>query len=187
MKTIFKLSAITLFILFFSSCKKDEDNAKKPNKDNQTDHGFITKVMLTMEREGDTSKLYFVFSDKDGPGGLPPQIIDTIQLPSGTVWNVTTTFWDESNSSEKIDITSQIEKDSKNHILCFEPSNANIQIERTDSDGTFEIGLKSRWRILEKESGSVLVTLKHQVGIKDGTCLPGSTDAAVRFPFVIID
>lgn len=187
MKTIFTLSTLALFILYFSSCKKDEDNVKNPNKDNQIDHGFITKVVLTMEREGDTNKMYFVFSDLDGPGGLPPQIIDTIQLPSGTVWNVTTAFWDESNASEKVDITLQIEKESENHILCFEPSSANIQIQRTDTDGTFEVGLKSSWRVLEKETGSVLVTLKHQVGTKNGTCLPGSTDAAVRFPFVIID
>jgi hypothetical protein len=54
-------------------------------------------------------------------------------------------------------------------------------IVRTDSDGTYEIGLKTKWKSFGISNGTVTVTLKHQPGIKNGTCTTGETDAEIAF------
>jgi hypothetical protein len=62
---------------------------------------------------------------------------------------------------------------------------ADLDITRTDSDGEFEVGLESLWEAGATSSGTVMVTLKHQPGVKDGTCEVGDTDVEVVFDLVI--
>jgi hypothetical protein len=81
-----------------------------------------------------------------------------------------------------VNITDEIKKEQENHIVCYEVSNANLTVTRTDSAGVFLLGLSSKWKSGLKSSGDLTVTLKHQPGIKDGSCNPGATDVEVKFP-----
>ena len=57
----------------------------------------------------------------------------------------------------------------------------DITIQRTDSDGNFEVGLQSLWETGTTGNGTVMIRLKHQPGVKDGTCAPGETDIELDF------
>ena len=72
-------------------------------------------------------------------------------------------------------------------MFCFDVVDAHVNINRTDTDGTFEIGLQSEWVTTTASTGTVTVSLKHQPGIKDGTCDPGDTDVEIQFPIVIVE
>lgn len=180
------LSLLVLSSFFWTGCEKDSDDPRNPNRDGIIDHGFITTVELVFTPQDDTLKsVSFLFSDPDGPGGLPPIRVDTITLSSGSVWNCSIKLWDESDPANPVDITYQFRLQDQDHIVCFDasaPLQSALQIERTDTDGTYEVGLESSWTTLEPSAGSVQVTIKHQVGLKDGTCIPGSTDVEVVFP-----
>jgi hypothetical protein len=178
---IFTIATMLLILGFISSCKKDKDNPKNPN--NKKDHGFITTLELNFTNQNDTlEKRSFVFTDNDGPGGLPPSRWDTIRLDANKTWSCEIKMYDATDGNK--DITYQIKEDAKNHIFCFNPSNEianNLIINRTDSDGKYEIGLSSNWITQSTSKGSVQIILKHQVRTKDGTCNPGSTDIELLF------
>ena len=82
-------------------------------------------------------------------------------------------------------ISNEVLAEGDEHLFCFDPIDANISITRTDSDGTFEIGLTSDWITGNYSNGLVTITLKHQPGVKDGTCSPGDTDVEIQFPIII--
>lgn len=184
-----KLSLFTFLILIavFSGCKRDPAKPNTPNPDDQIDHGFITSVKLLFTDSADASQTReFVFSDPDGPGGLPPSRVDTIKLDKEKTWLCSIKFIDDTDNGK--DLTPAIKQEEKDHILCYLPSGTisqNLSIYRTDSDGKFEVGLESKWYSLSEGMGGVTCILKHQVGTKDGTCTPGSTDVEVVFPTVI--
>jgi len=67
------------------------------------------------------------------------------------------------------------------HLFCFTPSGANVSITRTDSDGVYELGLQSQWITGAASDGTTQIVLKHQPGIKDGSCSPGETDIELNF------
>jgi len=60
-----------------------------------------------------------------------------------------------------------------------------LEIVSIDSDGNYSIGLKTQWQAKNLTSGELTLTLKHQPGVKDGTCDPGETDVEVVFPISI--
>jgi hypothetical protein len=88
--------------------------------------------------------------------------------------------YDESKNPIK-DLTPEILNEAGDHLFCFEVLGADVTVVRTDSDGTYQVGLASLWTTGVASSGTVKVTLKHQVGVKDGTCSPGETDIEVTF------
>lgn len=169
-------------ILFFS-CKSNEDaSPKKPIY--PSDQELITTVKLHFTDEEQQTRT-FTFSQPDGFGGPPPSI-DTIRLQKDQVYEVEAEFFDESNPQDIEDITKEIKEKDKKHLLCFEVNDLEgIQIKRTDSDGTYELGLSSLWTLSEhanSQVGSIILILKHQVGVKDGSCEAGETDVEVEFP-----
>lgn len=166
-----------------SSCK--DDNPTKPEDPNEEE--LITTVELTFTDSTNLSNVsVFRFKDADGDGGNDPSVFDTINLENGKTYLLAIRFLDESNSNNVLDITEEIEEESAEHIVCFTPSALNgLKITRTDSDGTFEIGLQSKWITTEAGLGAVKIALKHQPGNKNGTCAPGHADVEINFPTVI--
>ena len=47
--------------------------------------------------------------------------------------------------------------------------------------GTLEVGLATQWTVGIASVGTTQVVLKHQPGVKDGTCAPGDTDIELDF------
>jgi len=157
------------------SCKDDDHNH---------DEGEVITTVQMVFTDSATSTVAgtFEFNDPDGPGGNPPQRLDTINLQSSKTYLVELRFIDASKNPAH-DITHEIREEAKEHIVCFTDAGSNITILRTDSDGTHPIGLSSRWNAPDvMGSGNVKVTLKHQPGVKNGQCEPGDTDVEVEFP-----
>lgn len=174
-------------VLSVSSCKKDEDQPEIPqpvvNEPEQ-----ITTVEIHFTKEGDGSHFHVKWSDADGPGGNDPTI-ETINLDTNAVYDVYLTFLDESGD-ETEDVTAEIREEDDEHIICYEAHEAELEnslsIMRTDSDGTYEVGIESEWVTMGAATGELHLKLKHQTdGTKDGSCDPGATDIEVEFPVTI--
>lgn len=186
MKTIQKITKASLFLFltatFMVGCKKDDD-APKPSSSTPpaNEEELITTVKITfVDTAGVEPNVVVFFRDPDGDGGNAPTQFDTIRLAANSVYNATLEVLDESKNPVE-NITTEIQEEADEHIFCFTPTNVNLSIIRTDSDGTYEIGLASQWTVGNASIGTTQVVLKHQPGVKDGTCAPGDTDVELNF------
>lgn len=180
------LKYMLIGLLFFSSCKKDN---KKAGENNGIFHEeeLITTVELILYDSSKNTLDTAAFRDVDGIGGIMPTV-DSIYLMKNSLYSVEIRFLDESNPDEVEEITHEIERESDEHIICYEAENLAMQIEPTDSDGNYPLGLKSNWRTdstAQFQNGTIQIRLKHQVGVKDGSCEAGDTDVEVDFPAFI--
>lgn len=151
---------------------------KKKKEENE----LITKVKVVLVHDTTTVGT-FVWSDPDGDGGNPPLPADTITLDSGIIYKVSILFADESNGKNK-DITADIRTESTDHLVCYTSTPGGIHVTLTDSDGKYPIGLESQWNSQTKGNFKMRIILRHQPGVKNGTCDPGDTDADVEFPLI---
>jgi hypothetical protein len=170
--------------LSLMSCKKKEVKVESPPTQNEEE--LITTMKLTfIDTTGVQTNKEFVFRDTDGPGGNAPSAFDTIFLSSNYVYKMQITLLNESVSPAD-NISDEVLAEAVDHLFCLTPtSTVNLSILRTDSDGTFELGLSSKWTTQTSSTGNVLIVLKHQPGIKNGQCDPGETDIELNFPIVI--
>ena len=186
MKTSIKsiLFILTLSLVIFA-CKKD-DKTPTPSDSGDTpppnEEELITTLVLTFtDTTGLEAPFTVTFADPDGDGGNAPTTHEDIHLDSNKYYNVSIQFLDESKIPTE-DITEEIEAEAVEHIICYTPAGGiNLSVLRTDTDGTFEIGLASLWSSGAASMGTLTVVLKHQPDGKDGTCLPGDTDVEVVF------
>ena len=182
MKTNYALIFMALFITFLIGCKKDDDSPVPSNiTPPVTEEEVITSLILSfVDTAGVQPSVQYAFRDPDGDGGNAPTEHDTIRLVANTYYNATVQLLNESQAPAE-DITLEVASEADEHLFCYTPSNTNVSIVRTDSDGTFEIGIASRWFTGATSNGETTVVLKHQPGVKDGTCSPGDTDIEVTF------
>lgn len=181
----FKLGFLGLMVtslIGFTSCEKDDNKTDDPDHDH--DEELITTVKLTFTDSATQVGTTFQFKDIDGEGGNDPEIFDEITLLPNRTYNLSMQFLNESESPAE-DITAEILEEDDEHIICFIPANSNVTIKRTDSDGTNEVGLESKWTTKAESSGTVAISLKHQPGVKDGSCTPGETDVELTFDLEI--
>lgn len=186
-KSIFTILMLSLVVF---ACKKD-DNTPAPGGGGgapPNEEELITTIILTFtDTTGLVAPFTVTFADPDGDGGNAPTTHEDIHLDSNKYYNVSIQFLDESKTPAE-DITAEVQAESADHIICFTPAGpASLTIVRTDSDGTFEIGLASFWSTggMSMTGNTVTVALKHQPGVKDGSCSPGDTDVEVVFDVVI--
>ena len=184
MKTVKILTVAVIASLLFS-CKNDDDDSVTPDTPiTPNEEELITTVRLNfMDSSGVTTS--FEFNDPDGEGGDAP-VIETINLAKGKIYNLSTEFLDASDPNDVEDITAEIRDEDDEHIVCYEPKDVNgLSITIVDTDGTYDVGLSAVVLTTDSASssnGTLKVTLKHQPGLKDGTCAPGETDVEVDFP-----
>jgi hypothetical protein len=176
MKTITVTALLTLYVIAnLTSCKEKINNEDE----------LITTVKIKLTKQDSTNSKTYVWRDIDGPGGNAPDKNDTILIDSGFIYNASIEFWNESSGKNQ-DITQEIKTESKDHLVCLKPSVENILLtESTDSDGQYPIGLDSKWTILKKAKATIRINLRHQPGIKNGTCEPGDSDVDVIFPLTL--
>ena len=171
--------ALAVFMTSLNGCKKDDDVIETP--DNEHEEEVITTFTLTFTDEaGVEPSVTATFRDPDGDGGLDPDIHDTIRLANSTTYNVVVTLLNETESPAD-DITEEVRDEAHEHLFCYTVIGADVAITRTDTDGTFEVGIDSDWATGAVSNGTTQVVLKHQPDIKDGTCNPGETDIDVTF------
>ena len=170
--------------VMLASCKSDDADLDDDQHDHEEE--VITDVKLTFtDQAGILPAQTFTFSDPDGVGGNDPVVFDTIQLADSNVYIVSVAFWNGSEDPAE-DLTSEVEEEKDEHLLCFNQGGAVLTIELTDLDNNnLPVGLASKWTTGAAETGSVIVALKHQPDVKDGTCSPGETDIEVNFPLKI--
>lgn len=186
MKTIQKITKASLFLFLAAAlmvgCKKDDDTPKPSSSTPPAnEEELITTVKITfIDTAGVEPTVTVFFRDPDGDGGNAPTQFDTIRLVANTVYNAAIEVYDESKNPVE-NITTEIQEEDDEHIFCFTPTNVNLSIIRTDSDGTYEVGLASQWTVGNVSVGTTQVVLKHQPGVKDGTCAPGDTDVELNF------
>lgn len=169
--------------LFFA-CEQDEKDVTTPGGEHEEE--LITSVDLLFV---DTNQVLlnstFQFKDIDGPGGAEPSVFDTIRLKANQVYSMDLSFLNEAETPAE-NITEEIEEENEEHIICFTHTSSQLEIVRTDTDGSFEVGLESRWKTLAPDTNEVTLTLKHQPdGSKNGSCTPGETDVEVTFVLMI--
>ncbi|MFT6983318.1 MAG: hypothetical protein ACJAUD_002090 [Crocinitomicaceae bacterium] len=184
MKTKTTMRTIALLgltcIAALSSCKKDDDLVTVPPPIANEAEVITTVTLLFTDAAGIQPDVTVTFRDPDGDGGLNYDIFDTIRLQNNTVYNASIILLNETVSPADT-ISNEVLEEDDEHLFCFTPSFANLSILRTDTDGVFEVGLQSQWTVGNVGNGTTQIVLKHQPGIKDGTCAPGETDVDVTF------
>lgn len=174
---------IGFFIAIAAIIQSCTDATTPPLPSDETELITTLKVELTDTLTG--QKLNYFFRDLDGEGGNAPSQWDTIKLADSSYCRVSLKFLNESNPNSIQNITLEILAEQTNHIICFTPSVVNAVISRTDTDGTYQVGINSTWKTGAISSGNIEIKLKHQLGVKNGGCDPGETDVQVVFPTVI--
>ncbi len=172
MSTFKALVAIGGLLLLFGSC--DPENPQNPNEQE-----VITSLKVTAISGSDT--VVFAYSDPDGNGGNSPTI-DTAILASSTLYNISLELLDETKTPDDT-LTNDILAEGTDHQFFFTITGADFTNNYADMDiNSMPIGLLNTWTTNTLSIGTVMVTLKHQPGIKDGNILTGETDIEVIFP-----
>lgn len=172
--------AFAMAVLFVASCKPDDP--VDPNEEE-----LITKVQLTFTDSANASNTWqVIYTDPDGDGGNGPTRFDSIALDSGKTYNVAIALYDESDGGNIQNITDEVQEEAAEHLFCYTPTGPSVTITKTDTDGTFPIGITSKWRAAGPSTGTLRVELRHQPdGLKDGSCAPGATDVQVDFVMTV--
>ena len=177
-----KLNYLFLTILAFSpfifTACDDDDNVQT------NDEELITTVELTFTEMGSSS--VFSIRDTDGDGGNPPEK-ETIQLAAAKTYTVAVRFLDESNSTAINDITTEVQEESNDHLVCFSSTDALTAptINDVDANGN-PLGLSATLTTNQAGNGTLTVVLKHQPDKSlTNPCTTGETDVEVTFDVVV--
>ncbi len=180
MKNKIVYSLLTLSILTFA-CQKDKNEVTEPITENESE--LITTLKISLF-DGNTTHV-FQFKDPDGEGGANG-VTDTIFLDHNKVYTGSLQFLDESNPSDKKDITLEIKEEAGDHLICYQANTSGLSITTTDKDeNEYPIGLETDWSVSTVGAGNLVIRLRHQPGIKNGDCDRGETDIEVAFPVKI--
>ncbi len=163
-------------MMLLYSCNKKNNTPPNPNEEE-----LITTVQLNFtDSAGVQAPVTAIYRDTDGDGGNNPVQWDSIRLKANTTYYTSILLLDESKSPVDT-ISQEVLAEGAEHLFCFTVTGANTAIQRTDSDGTYEIGLQSKWTTGAVSNGNVRVVLKHQPDVKNGSCDPGETDIDLNF------
>ena len=173
------LSATTLA----PGCKGDDCEPGEDCHEHESELITSMKIAFTDSITG-AAAFEYGFEDADGVGGNAPSI-DSIKLAPNTTYNASVRIY-TTHEGHSHEITSEIQAEDHEHLFCYTVTSAALDIQRTESDGAFPVGLLTRWRAGAAGSGTAKVVLRHQPdGQKDGSCTPGDTDLEVLFPVKI--
>jgi hypothetical protein len=165
----------------WTGCKKDDGNVPDPPLPGNEEE-VITTSRLTFVDSSNTSNIkYATFRDPDGDGGLTYDIFDTIKLEPNKTWLTTILLLNETVSPSDT-ISNEVFDEAVDHLFCYTPTGISTTVIKTDVDNNgLPIGLQTKWYTTVSGNGTMRVELKHQPGVKNGTCTPGETDISVDF------
>ena len=182
-KKTMKWIGVTAFLAVVAvSCKKDDDLVAVPQPVENEPEVITTMKLMFVDSSDVSNVFYATFRDPDGDGGAGPDIFDTIRLQPNKTWYTSIILLNETASP--IDtISNEVLEEGVDHKFCFSPTGISATVQLTDLDANgLPIGLQSKWRTAGTGLGTMQVELRHQPGVKDGTCTPGETDINVVFP-----
>jgi hypothetical protein len=184
----FDLLRSTRFLVFaplalglLGGCSKDETPLPAVRENE-----LITSLRLKFVNQASAADVRLAtWKDLDGQGGNPP-VIDPISLQPNAVYTLTVDAVLNETSATSEDVTPEIVREATNHLFVYKPTGAPLTVVVTDKDSQgLPFGLQARATTAGAGSGSLRVVLRHQVGTKDGTETPGSTDFDTTFPVTI--
>ncbi len=178
---IFQVAIAASLILSIHACKgKSETPSPSAAPVNEVELITTVKVIMTDTATNTITTAYFY--DIDGPGGNGPTILDTIKLNPNKVYQTKIYLLDETKNPAD-SISNEVLKEGADHLFVFTSTGVNLSFKITDKDkNNLPIGLSSNWTSGAASNGTVIVTLRHQPGVKNGTATPGETDVEVAFP-----
>ena len=179
---ILKLAFISIAIsAFIGSCKKDDDQIDVPPPVVNEPEVITTLTIQFVDSSNSSNIVTATFRDPDGDGGLSYDIFDTIRLASNKTWYAEILLLNETVSPADT-ISNEVLEEANDHLICFTPSGTSANVIITDLDGnSLPIGLLSKWKTTTTGLGTMQIVLKHQPGVKDGSCSLGDTDIDVNF------
>ena len=201
--TITTIALLAMLTTTFTSCKKDKKDELIPEEPleqtNETE--LITTMKVTLHDTTTHTKTTYVFSDLDGPGGNPAvfggtnQSDSVINILSNHVYKATILLLDQTKNPVDT-ISNEVEEEGVDHMLFFNSTNPSgtpysvylpnsmTTIKYLDLDANNRgIGLSTLWTApsMMMNKSSLLIELKHQPKVKNGTFAPGETDIQVTF------
>lgn len=174
------LLAATVVVTSFTACKKDE-----PLPD-VNEEELITTLTLRFTNSTDPADVRtFTSRDLDGDGGNPPQN-DPVTLAANTTYDMEVTQLLNDTENPPEDILAEVEEESADHLFVYKPVGGSLSITVTDKDvNNLPIGIKALGVTGAASTGTLMITLRHQPDVKDGTEAPGATDTERLFNYTI--
>ncbi len=175
------LLAILLLTYSFSGCIRPE-----PPLPDVRENELITTLRVKFVNKTNPNDIVLAtWKDLDGEGGDPP-VIDHIRLKNNTAYTLTIDGVLNETAASAENITQEIRDDAHNHLFVYKPSGINLAISITDRDRNgLPFGMQANASAGAPGNGFLRVILRHQVGTKDGSETPGSTDIDTTFPVSI--
>lgn len=149
---------------------------------------LITTLVINFTDSADASKKSSAsFRDLDGLGGNAPVITDTLRLAKNRTYFASIVLLDE--TKQPVDsLSKEVLKEAVDHQFFFTHKDVAINTAYLDRDANnLPLGLSTKWITGALGTGSSKITLKHQVGVKNGTEGPGETDIEVTFKLKIVN
>lgn len=177
--------------LLVTACRKKDDPVTPPPTGPVEEQELITTLAVHLHSIDGTQHLHLSFRDLDGDGGDPPNI-DLDTLTANTVYDVDLELLNES-VDPVVNITEEVEEEGDLHQFFYQMIGADLSIVYDDQDANGRpIGIHTTWTTGDVSTGSVRITLRHElnkeaVGVSQGdiTNAGGDTDIEVEFPLTI--
>lgn len=178
-------------VFIFVSCRKKDDPVTPPTTGPVQEEELITTLAVHLHSVDGTQHLHMSFRDLDGEGGNAP-VIDLDTLTANTVYEVELEVLNES-VNPVIDITEEVQQEGELHQFFYQISGADLIVAYADQDVNGRpIGIFSTWTTGNVSSGSIRITLRHELdksaaGVSDGniTNAGGDTDIEVDLPITV--
>lgn len=181
MKTMKNLLSLLILtgVLFLQSCSKDDDPVFEDEEE------LITDVILTLTAAAGGTPTVLLFNDPDGEIGSVAPTITGGTLQSGITYTGAIVLLNNAGESTE-DVTVEVKTEGEEHLFCY-TTDGDITIDITDKDaGGLNLGLLTSWVVGSTIGDTeVQVVLKHQPGVKNGSCDVGDTDIEIVFPITI--
>lgn len=175
------LTAVILLTMFWSACKKDKDLVAVPQPIVNAPELITSMVLFFTDSANISDKIKAEFRDPDGPGGNAAIRFDTIKLKPNKTYSMSLILLDETKIPFDT-ISNEVAKEKNDHQFFFSNTGLNLTTTYLDQDGNgLPVGLSTKWRTGNVSQGISKITLKHQVGSKNGSITTGDTDAEVIY------
>ncbi len=210
MKTTIKTIACVAILAFtFGSCIKKKKEDPKVDTPTTTTGGntpqeLITTMKLTLRDSTIQTTTIYQFSDIDGPGGNPAvfsgvnQSDSVINIVKNHIYKCDILLLDQSKTPTDT-ISNEVLDEANDHMFFYNNGNNTIQtvnpytvyfassmvtLKYLDVDANnIGLGLSTLWTAptMAMAKAPLVIELKHQPSVKNGTYAPGETDIEVSF------
>ncbi len=167
--------------IIWTGCKRDRNKIIEPPPPANEEEVITTMKITFVDSSNNANVKSATFRDPDGDGGLSYDIFDTIKLEPNKTWITSILLLNETESPADT-ISNEVLDEGVDHLFCFTATGNSATVVRTDLDNNgLPIGLQTKWYTTAAGNGTMQVELRHQPGVKNGTCAVGDTDISVDF------